>query len=170
MRGDTAGLSNLFLENLQVMYYTEKHMVDALGKMQAKCINYNLKDTLTHYRDIAKGHIRRMEEVFHLIGEQPAGRKCEMIRDVIKEADDVIRKNPDACHGRDTGLMTAVQKAGHYGIVVYGMLVALAKKTGFVKEAGLLQLTLQEEYEADIMLVNVAKELNRDNALQYANV
>ena len=58
---------------------------------------------------------------------------------------------------RDAGIIIASQKVEHYEIAAYGSLVALAKKMGIKKAAGILEQTLQEEKKTDSDLTKLAK-------------
>ncbi len=138
----------VFLDQLHAMYYTAKHLVVMFGKIQGKSANYEVKNTFTDYREVNKSHIRRIEKIFAIMGEQPAGRKCDEVLDVMKEADEVIRKTPEDSHSRDEGLIKAAQKAENFGMDICCNLADLAKKLGVPEAAKLLRQTLEEEKQA----------------------
>ena len=54
-------------------------------------------------------------------------------------------------------MIVAAQKAEHYEIASYGGLVQLAKTMGKNDVAELLQLTLDEEKETDVLLTEIAE-------------
>jgi ferritin-like metal-binding protein YciE len=58
---------------------------------------------------------------------------------------------------RDAGLIAAAQKVEHYEIAAYGTLRTFAEFRGDKQAAQSLQETLDEEYEADKTLTQVAE-------------
>ena len=58
---------------------------------------------------------------------------------------------------RDAALIIAAQKIEHYEIATYGGLVALALTLGQHRAADLLEKTLQEEYDTDEKLTDIAE-------------
>src|SRR6516225_2343452 len=62
--------------------------------------------------------------------------------------------NPDV---RDAGLIGAAQRVEHYEIAGYGTARSLAERLGDSQVAGTLQLTLNEEAEADKKLTSIAE-------------
>jgi ferritin-like metal-binding protein YciE len=156
---NTMTVCDLFQENLETIYYAEKHLTDVLGKMQGKSASYELKNTLTDYREVTKGQVKKIEEVFYLLGQEPAGRKCETIKSIIREADDIMRETTVDDASRDAGLIVAARKAKHYGMIIYDSLVILAKKAGLSKAVTLLQRALEEERKADTMFDAITQKL-----------
>jgi ferritin-like metal-binding protein YciE len=57
---------------------------------------------------------------------------------------------------RDAALIIAAQKVEHYEIASYGSLVQLAKTIGLNEAVDLLQQTLDEEKETDVLLTELA--------------
>lgn len=159
-------MSNLFVDKLQEAYYTAKHLADILGKMHAKSTNYELKNAFTNYRELTKSHIPSIEKVFHFLGKEPESCKCEEIREIIKEADDIIRQTAEGSYKRDTALIKVAQKAGQYGMAVYGALADMASETGFGKAATLLKQILDEEREAETLFTNMAEKLMYSYVMQ----
>ncbi len=76
---------------------------------------------------------------------------------LIKEAESVIEETEKGSMTRDVALIVAAQKAEHYEIASYGGLVQLAKTMGKNDVAELLQLTLDEERETDVLLTEIAE-------------
>lgn len=58
---------------------------------------------------------------------------------------------------RDVGLIIAAQKVEHYEIATYGGLVQLAITMNHDKAADLLDRTLEEEEETDLLLTEIAE-------------
>ena len=58
---------------------------------------------------------------------------------------------------RDVGLIIAAQKVEHYEIATYGGLAQLAITMNHEKAADLLERTLQEEEDTDLLLTEIAE-------------
>ena len=75
---------------------------------------------------------------------------------MIQEGQQAIEDTDDGTATRDAALIIAAQKVEHYEIASYGSLVQLAKTIGLDEAASLLQQTLDEEKETDVLLTELA--------------
>ncbi len=148
-------LRALFEDMLKDIYWAEKALTKALPKMIKNATSEELVTALTDHLEVTKEQVARVEEVFGLIGKKPQAKKCDAMEGLIKEGEGIIEDTePGAV--RDAGIIAAGQKVEHYEIASYGTLVAWANILGEEEAADLLQLTLDEEKEADSTLTNVA--------------
>ncbi len=167
MKNNSNGLHRFFMESLQDIYYAEKHLVDALGTFQSEAANDSLRLALSMHRDVTKGHVFRLEEVFRLLGEPAEAKPCPAIRGILKEAREMIDESSIDSATRDAGLILAVQKAAHYQIATYGTLIAFAQTLQMEDTpTKLLYETLHEEKQADTVLTGIAKDFVNELALQ----
>jgi ferritin-like metal-binding protein YciE len=150
-------LKEFFLDSLMDIYYAEKAIVKALPKMKKSATSQTLIDAFREHLEITKIQIDRLEQVFESIDEKPKAKKCEAIEGLIKEADSIIEDTEDGTSTRDVGLIMAAQKVEHYEIATYGGLHQLAITLGFNEAAELLQQTLNEEKETDVLLSQIAE-------------
>ena len=95
--------------------------------------------------------------MFKIIGTTAATKKCEAIEGLINEARSIISETKEGTATRDAALIIAAQKIEHYEIASYGGLVALALTLGKGRAASLLDKTLQEEYDTDELLTDIAE-------------
>ncbi|MES2647755.1 MAG: ferritin-like domain-containing protein [Bacteroidota bacterium] len=166
MQNMNNGLRTFFIDSLQDIYYAEKHLVEALEKLEEKATTQNLKNAFAEHRDVTLGHVSRLEEVFSMLGEEAKTRKCEAIKGIIKEADEIIDETETDTLTRDAALILAAQKAEHYEIATYGTLATFARTLGEHQVASLLHETLEEEKEADEMLTTIAESFINEQAMQ----
>jgi hypothetical protein len=159
-------LHKLFVDALKDIYYAENAIVDALEKMEAAATTEELKDAFEDHQLQTKKHISRLEKVFKLIGEQAEKKECKAIVGIIKEGEEIIKSTEDGSMTRDVGLIIAAQKVEHYEIATYGGLVQLAITMGHDKAADLLERTLQEEEDTDLLLTDIAESSININAEQ----
>ncbi len=81
---------------------------------------------------------------------------------LIKEGEGIIEDTEDGTSTRDVGLIMAAQKVEHYEIATYGGLRQLAETLGHTEAVGLLEQTLDEEKETDVLLTEIA-----ENSINY---
>lgn len=153
---DIKTMNDLFLHQLQDIYYAEKQLEKALHKMAGKAIDQQLKQGFLTHLDETKGHVKRLQDVFTMHGAQAKAVDCPAIDGIIEEADDVVAEVADDSV-RDAALINAAQAAEHYEIARYGSLIAWAKQLGRNDSASILQKTLDEEKATDKKLTLLAE-------------
>ena len=153
---DIKNLNDLFVHQLQDIYYAEKQLEKALQKMSGKAIDKQLKQGFLAHLDETKTHVKRLEEVFRMHGAEVKAVDCPAIDGIIEEADDVVGEVADDAV-LDAALINAAQAAEHYEIARYGSLVAWAKQLGRNDCASILQKTLDEEKATDKKLTSLAE-------------
>jgi ferritin-like metal-binding protein YciE len=154
---DDSLLQELFVDSLKDIYYAEKAIVKALPKMQKAATSEQLVTAFEQHLVVTKGQVERLEQVFESIGEKVGSKKCEAIEGLIKEAEGIIEDTDEGTSTRDVGLILAAQKVEHYEIASYGGLRQLAITLGYNDAAELLQQTLEEEKETDVLLTDIAE-------------
>ena len=120
---DIKTMNDLFVHQLQDIYYAEKELVEALSEMAGKANDPQLKNGFLKHLDETKVHVQRLEEVFHMHGAQVKAIDCPAIDGIIKEADEIAGDVADKAV-LDAALIAAGQAAEHYEIARYGSLVA----------------------------------------------
>lgn len=153
---DIKNLNDLFVHQLQDIYYAEKQLEKALQKMSGKAIDKQLKQGFLTHLDETRTHVKRLEEVFRMHGAEMKAVDCPAIDGIIEEADDVVGEVADDTV-LDAALINAAQAAEHYEIARYGSLIAWAKQLGRNDCASILQKTLDEEKAIDKKLTSLAE-------------
>ena len=153
---DIATFQDLFVHQLEDIYYAEQQITKALPKMIEKASDPQLRQGFeTHLRE-TEGQIERPKRVFALEGLEPKGATCPAIDGIIKEANEVAGEVSDK-KVLDAALINAAQAVEHYEIARYGTLVAWAKQLGKADAAELFQATLDEEEATDAKLTQLAE-------------
>ena len=153
---DIKSMNDLFLHQLQDIYYAEKQLVKALPKMAQKATDPQLKQGFLTHLEETKIHVQRLEEVFKMHGAEVKAVDCPAIDGIIEEADEVAAEVADKAV-LDAALINAAQAAEHYEIVRYGSLIAWARQLGRSDCASVLQKTLDEEKMTDKKLTSLAE-------------
>ncbi|MEG8039472.1 ferritin-like domain-containing protein [Sphingomonas sp. LR60] len=165
---DIATLEDLFLHQLQDVYYAENQITKALPKMIDKATAPELKKGFeTHLRE-TEGQIARLEQVFEALDHKAKAVTCPAIDGIIKEANEVAGEIADKAV-LDAALIASAQAVEHYEITRYGTLIAWAKQLGHANVVSLLQATLDEEKATDDKLTTLAeKKVNKKAELASA--
>ncbi len=153
---DIKTMNDLFVNQLQDIYYAEKQLVKALPKMAEKATDQQLKQGFLTHLDETKTHVQRLEQVFQMHGVQAKAIDCPAINGIIKEADETAGEVADKAV-LDAALIDTAQAAEHYEIARYGSLIAWAKQLGRNDCARVLQKTLEEEKATDKKLTTLAE-------------
>ena len=164
--GEETKLKELFIEELRDIYWAEKHLVKALPKMRKACTSQELANAFEDHLAVTETQVGRVEQVFELLDMAPRAKKCDAMEGLVKEAQGVIEDTDTGTATRDVALIIAAQKVEHYEIATYGSLVQLAKTMGRDDIAELMQATLNEEKETDMLLTELAVSginINADN-------
>ena len=148
-------LDGLFLDGLKDIFWAETALLKALPKMMANATAPNLASAIKDHIMVTGLQVERLEKVFGLLGEKADGKKCEAMAGLIREGDEILEETQPG-PVRDAGIIAASQKIEHYEIATYGTLCAFAKAIGANDAGMLLNQSLAEEKEADMLLSEVA--------------
>jgi ferritin-like metal-binding protein YciE len=78
-------LHELFVHNLEDMYYAETELIDALDELAEQTEKSEISEAFREHGKETEGHVSRLEAVFELIGEEPETEECEGIEGLIKD-------------------------------------------------------------------------------------
>ncbi len=152
-----SALNELFIDELKDIYWAEKHLTTALPKMAKATTTGELRTAIENHLSETENHVMRLEHVFDIIGERAVTKKCEAMAGLIKEGAEIVLETEKGSKTRDAGIISAGQKIEHYEIATYGTLKSLASVLGYNEAAEILNVTLQEEKNANDMLTKIAE-------------
>jgi len=161
---DIKTMNDLYVHQLQDIYYAERQILKSLPDMIGKASNKDLKTGLQMHLKETENHVARLEQVFKLHDLKPKAIDCPAIDGIIEEADEIVSEVDDK-DVLDAAIVAAAQAVEHYEITRYGTLIAWAHQMGRDDAAAILQKTLEEEKAADRKLTSVAEsKVNRQAA------
>jgi ferritin-like metal-binding protein YciE len=158
---DIKTMNDLFLHTVQDIYYAENQIVKSLPEMIEKATSPDLKQGLKAHLGETETHVKRLEQVFKLLGVAAKGVDCPAIDGIIDEAEELAGEVADK-DVLDAAIIAAAQAVEHYEMTRYGTLVAWARQLGRDDAAAIFQKTLDEERAADKKLTTLAEsKVNR---------
>jgi ferritin-like metal-binding protein YciE len=149
-------LEELLVEELKDIYDAEKQLTKALPKLAKKASSPELKEAFEEHLRQTEQHVERLEQVFEQMEMPARGKKCEGMKHLISEGEDMIGDAEDDAT-RDAVMIASAQKVEHYEIACYGTVRTWAALLGKNEVAGLFEETLDEEKEADEKLTQIAE-------------
>ena len=161
---DRLPLTEFFIDELRDIYGAEKQLAQVLPKLRTAATSPDLAMAFEDHLKVTQNHISRLEQIFQLLERKAEAKKCEGMDGLIKEGEAVIHDTEKGSATRDVGLIMSAQKVEHYEIAAYGTLRQVAKTIDKGEISRLLEQTLQEEKETDMLLSNLAETLINQDA------
>ncbi|MBE7183104.1 MAG: ferritin-like domain-containing protein [Methylobacterium mesophilicum] len=153
---DIKTLDDLFVHQLQDIYYAENQIKKTLPDMIKKASAPDLKAGFDKHLKETETQIQRLEQVFEMHDQKVKAVTCPAIDGIIKEANEVAGEVSDP-KVLDAALIAAAQAVEHYEITRYGTLIAWAKQLGRDDCASVLAQNLAEEEATDKKLTQLAE-------------
>jgi len=152
----------LFQHELQDIYYAEQKLVEALGQQAAESTRADVRAAFETHRQETANQVRRLEQAFQLLGQQPSTTVCYGVEGLIKEKQSASKEHPSA-QILDMINLSAAVKVERYEISSYEGLIQMGTKLGLSDVVQLLQQNLQEE-QATLQKVQA---LSKADSVQY---
>ena len=149
-------LDDLLVHELQDIYNAEGQILKALPRMTKAATHPDLKAAFEEHRVQTEGQVKRLEQVFKLLGHSVKGKKCEGMAGLIEEGKSVMEQDADPAV-LDAALIAAAQKVEHYEIASYGCVCTYAEMLGYEEAHELLGQNLDEEETTDERLTALAE-------------
>ena len=161
-------LEALMIDELCDLLDAEKQVAKALPKMAKAASSEELRAAFVEHQRQTAGQIERLNQVFEHLGERAQGKKCEGMKGLIEEGQQMLGE-VEAGPTRDALLIAAAQKVEHYEIASYGTARTYASQLGQPKAAALLEQTLKEERATDEKLTGIAESSSNPRAAEGAS-
>ena len=161
-------MQELLCEELRDIYNAEQQLVKALPKLAGVATTPSLQDALQDHLSETEGHVRRLEQVFEVLGQKAAGKKCKGMEGLLEEGAEMAEQTGSELV-RDAGIISAAQRVEHYEIAAYGCAITHARVLGLEDVAELLEQTLAEEKLADERLSTIAEQEVNGSALHVTH-
>lgn len=150
-------LRDLLEHQLKDLYSAENQLIDFIPKMVSVAHDKKLKEAFESHLEETREHKTRIKEICKELEISPAGEKCNAMKGLIEEAENFLQEDAKD-EVKDTGLIAQAQRIEHYEISGYGTAARYAKELGLHDITEILNETLDEEYNADERLTDMAEE------------
>jgi len=151
-------LSDMFHDTLKDVYFAENKILKTLPKMAKAAHSKELKAAFVKHERETRGHVKRLEGVFKILGKPARAKTCDAILGITKEGAEIMVEYK-GMPALDAGLLAAAQAVEHYEISRYGTLRTWAEELGLSGAVALLEATLKEEKATDAALSALAKSV-----------
>jgi ferritin-like metal-binding protein YciE len=151
-------LEKILLDLMKDIYYAEKKLVKALGKMAKKTTNNRLRDAFMMHQSQTEDQVQKLERTFDMIGQKPRAKKCPAMDGLIEEAEEHMQEYGRGA-GLDAALIVGAQKAEHYEIAAYGSMRSIAATLGYTDAARIFDAILTQESDTDELLSRIAENV-----------
>jgi ferritin-like metal-binding protein YciE len=151
-------LKDLILHTLKDVYFAEHEILKALPEMEAAAKNQRLREAFATHREQTEQQIERLRQVFQALGQKAEGAPCQAIQGILAEGREVMEAFANS-PASDAGLIAAAQAVEHYEIARYGALRSWTELSALDEAEELLEQTLDEETETDVLLTRIAEEM-----------
>ena len=160
-------LKDVYLDQLQDLYSACKQSHGATKELAGAAKHAELKSALEDgVKGIAQG-LEHVEKLCRAHDVDPNGEHCKGMEGLVAEARaHSLEEDFGDDDARDAMIITQYQRMVHYALAGYGCLVAFAKRIGANDDAQTLQKLLDETYDGDRRMTEIAVEggINRDAA------
>ncbi len=151
----------LFLHELSDTLSAEHIFLKLAPELRREAQHAELKTALQEHEAETKGQIRRLEEVFKVLGEKPEETTCHAAEGLRQEHEALHEESP-APDVLEIGNVLGMAKSEHYEIASYTGLVQMARDLGEREVADLLKQTLDEEQAMAKRVVTLSKDLGKE--------
>jgi ferritin-like metal-binding protein YciE len=153
-------IEKLFVEELKDLYSAENQITKALPKLAEAASSKELQSAFVNHLKETEGHVRRLEQVFEILGASPKGKTCDGIKGILSEGSEAIKETGEG-DVRDAALISGAQRVEHYEMAAYGTVRSYAERLKQAQIVRLLEETLEEEKAADKKLTDISKKVNQ---------
>ena len=165
-------LNDLLKHEIMDLYSAEEQIIEALPEMIEKAKNPELKKALREHLKITEEQKNRLDKIKKSFGEgedeggekkgffsrlfgSSGGEKCKGMEGLIKEGEKFMKADITD-EALDAAIIASAQKIEHYEICGYGTARAFARELNLPAVEKLLTQTLNEEYNSDDLLTELA--------------
>lgn len=146
----------LFVSDLEEIFFAESLLVNSIPKFIEKATDEKLREALKNQSEDIQQHIVRLNTIFDNLHETPSGEAFSAMEGLIKEGSRICDKYTLSAI-RDAAIVSIFQRIAHYQMAIYGTLRTYAKQLEYNEISEMLQLSLNDEGNANKVLTDIAK-------------
>ncbi|WP_214071728.1 DUF892 family protein [Mucilaginibacter sp. dw_454] len=147
----------VFVHNLNRLYFAKKYLDDKMLNLIDMASFKALQHGLNEFWEDVKKQIKRMEEIYEIIGEQPSDKNCNPIKAIIKDEFCLSEKHEIAILN-DMDLIMYIQILEHINMATYQLLKTVAHRLNYDHIEQLLTECFDESTDNEELFELIAKE------------
>jgi ferritin-like metal-binding protein YciE len=151
----------LLVHELSDLLDVEQIIVEMLKELRDEARHPEVKAAFKEHEAVTREQIKRLNEAFKLLGEEPEETTC-FATEGFKREHEALHEEEPAPEVLEMGNLLGAAKTEHYEIASYSGLAQLARDLGEREVAALLKETLDEEQEMAKRVSALAKELGKE--------
>jgi ferritin-like metal-binding protein YciE len=152
-------LRELFVHDLEDIYYAEGELLDALSELADATEEEEIATAFREHREETEGHVDRLERVFDMLGQEPETEECEGIECLIEEHLEFVDMDPEGTV-LDVHTRVAAPKTDPSEIAASGNRALIADRLGMEEAGDLLHENLEEEEAALSKLASLTEDFD----------
>jgi len=122
---DIKTMEELFLHQLEDIYYAEQQLTKAIPKMVKGSNDPTLQDAFKGHLKETEAHVKRLQQLADILEIKPSGKKCVGMEGCIKEGAEALSEDGDETV-LDRGIIGAGSRVEHYEMAGYLTAISLA--------------------------------------------
>ena len=152
-----ANLKDVYLDQLQDLVSACKQSHGVTRELADASKDSELKDALTAGADGIQQGFKKLEELCKGHDIDPMGEHCKGMEGLVAEARaHGLEEDFSDEDAQDAMIITQYQRMVHYALAGYGCLVAFAKRLNLHEDAAALQKLLDDTYDGDRRMTEIA--------------
>jgi len=158
------GLENprdLFVHELSDILSAEHIILKMLPELEKEALHPDVKAAFKEHRVETEGQIKRLEEVFKLLGVGPEETTCHAAEG-LKQEHEALHEEQPSPQILEMGNLGGAAKTEHYEIASYTLVTQMARDLGERNVVALLKENLDEEKAMAKRVEGLAKELGKE--------
>jgi len=153
----------LYLHQLGAALTMENTILGMLPQLEEHARNAQLQQALRRHRDETEEHVRNLERVFAVLGDQPDDSPCPAIEGLEKEGQSTLKMVDDSLN--DDVILSGVCETEYHEVAVYEGLIVKAAAMGEQGVVGLLHENLKSEQETLQQAMQMSQQLAQRETL-----
>ena len=150
-------LKDLYIEELQDLWSANDQMSEVVSAMADKASDSKLADRLSSAKDGIDKHTRLLKSLLEDTDAEVKKEHCKGMEGLVKEARKHALDSDMSGAALDVAIIAQYQRLCHYGIAGFGTTKAFAEALGKDEAAGELDQALDNIYESDEFMSELAE-------------
>jgi ferritin-like metal-binding protein YciE/sporulation protein YlmC with PRC-barrel domain len=148
----------LFVHELGDIYDAEHRFLEGQREMAQEATDQDLKEAIQQHIEQTDEHIRNLEQVYDVLGQEPERVTSEVAQGLVSKAQEDIQESQGEAI-RDCAINAAVIRVEHFEMGSYRGMLTGARQLGQQEAVDLLEKNLRQEEETAQTAEQSAPEL-----------